>query len=85
MKEIKVVFDSMEECRKYLHTVENLPYDLDLQWGSCVIDGKSMLGVLGFGLRKILELRMHTDDAEEEGKLMKQLDFCTCREMGLVV
>lgn len=46
MKTRNVVFGSIEDCRKYLRYAESFPYDLDLCYGSRVVDGKSILGIL---------------------------------------
>lgn len=80
MKSVKVVFNSMEECEKYIRAVENFPFNIDLQCGSRIIDGKSALGILGFGLRKVLELRAHTEEPEAWSELLGKIEFCTCGE-----
>ncbi|NLL76123.1 MAG: hypothetical protein GX235_02605 [Clostridiales bacterium] len=80
MEPVKVVFNSMEECQKYIRVVENVPFNIDLQCGSRVIDGKSALGILGFGLRKVLELRVHTEDSKAWSELLEKIEFCICGE-----
>ncbi len=70
----------MEECERYIRAVENFPSNIDLQCGSRIIDGKSVLGLLGFGLRKVLELRTHTEDTEAWEKLLEKIEFCTCED-----
>lgn len=62
MESVKVMFHSMEEAQKFVLSVENYPFNVDLLCGRRVINGKSMLGILGFGLHQMLELRVHTDD-----------------------
>lgn len=76
MRTVNVVFQSMEECARYAKEVESFPYNIDLVNGRRVIDGKSMLGILGFGLRKVLEIRMHTEDTELIEELLKRIEFC---------
>lgn len=76
MKTVKVVFNSMEDCARFAKEVENFPFNIDLQNGSRVIDGKSMLGILGFGLRNVLELRVHTEDEELKEELYNRIEFC---------
>lgn len=78
MESIKVKFESMQDCQKYVMAVENYPFNIDLQCGRQIIDGKSMLGILGFGLRKVLELRLHTEDEEVKKEIMDKIDFCVC-------
>ena len=45
---IRVLFQSMEDCQRFVLAVENYPFNIDLRSGRHVIDGKSMLGILGF-------------------------------------
>ena len=53
---IRVLFQSMEDCQRFVLAVENYPFHVDLRSGRHVIDGKSMLGILGFGLHRVLDL-----------------------------
>lgn len=78
MKPVKVKFESMEACQKYVMAVESYPFNIDLQWGRQVIDGKSMLGILGFGLHKVLELKMHTENEEIKKEIVDKIAFCVC-------
>lgn len=78
METRKVVFGSIEDCRKYLRYAESFPYDLDLCYGSRVVDGKSILGILSFGMMKKLELVLHTDDCCAIERLMEKISFCFC-------
>jgi len=64
MESVKVMFHSMEEAQKFVLAIENYPFDIDLQCERRVIDAKSILGILGFGLHQMLELRVHTEDQE---------------------
>ena len=80
MKPVKVKFDTMEDCQRYVLAVENYPFSIDLQCGRLVIDGKSMLGILGFGLRRVLELRLHTEDQEAINEILDKLEFCICSD-----
>lgn len=76
MDTVKVIFNSIEECVRYVKTVEDVPFHIDLLSGSRMIDGKSMLGIMGFGLRKVLEIHPHTVDPEAEKEFLKKIDFC---------
>ena len=37
---IRVMFQSMEDCQRFVMAVENYPFNIDLQSGRQVIDGK---------------------------------------------
>lgn len=80
MEPVRVIFNSIEECQKYVMAVENYPFNIDIQCGSRIVDGKSILGILGFGIRRVLELRVHTEDSEAFGELLGKISFCTCGE-----
>lgn len=80
MEPIRVLFQSMEDCQKFVMAVENCPFNVDLQSGRQIIDGKSMLGILGFGLHRILDLRLHTDDERLAEEVLNKIEFCICRE-----
>lgn len=43
-----------------------------------MIDGKSMLGILGFGLHKVLELKMHTENEDIKKEIVDKIAFCVC-------
>ena len=77
---IRVLFQSMEDCQRFVLAVENYPFHVDLQSGRNVIDGKSVLGILGFGLHRILDLRLHTDDRKLAEEALSKIEFCVCRE-----
>ena len=76
METVKVCFSSTEEIRSYLDLAEGFLYNMDLQCGSRIVDGKSVLGILSFGLRKTLELRFHTDDRTAISQFLERIAFC---------
>ncbi len=86
METRKVVFGSIEDCRKYLRYAESFPYDLDLCYGSRVVDGKSILGILSFGMMKKLELVLHTEECCVIEEFLEKISFCICDvEMAEIV
>ena len=42
----EVIFHSVEEVQSFVNQAERWPADVDVALGSCVVDGKSLLGVL---------------------------------------
>ena len=80
MEPIRVLFQSMEDCQRFVLAVENYPFNIDLRSGRHVIDGKSMLGILGFGLHRVLDLRLHTEDRKLAEEVLSKIEFCICRE-----
>lgn len=80
MGTIRVVFRTLEECQKYFNIAQNFDYNIDLQCGSKIIDGKSVLGIMSFGLRKELFMSFQTDDSEAIEEFLEQIDFCVQKE-----
>lgn len=55
----EVMFDSVEDVKRFVQQSEKLPEDIDVCCGSCMVDGKSMLGILSLGIHKKLNVVIH--------------------------
>ena len=72
---VKVVLGTMQNARKLVSIVEDVPYDAELCCGRYVVNAKSMLGVLSMPDFEVGELKIHTDnDKECEEILFKLLE-----------
>ena len=80
MEPIKVLFQSMEDCQRFVMAIDNYPFNIDLQSGRQIIDGESILGILGFGLHRVLDLRLHTDNEEVVKEILDKIEFCIYEE-----
>lgn len=72
----RIGFNTVKECEKYINYAEDFPYNVDLQCGSRIVDGKSILGIMSFGFPKELELRFHTDDQAAIDEFLENIAFC---------
>ena len=72
MSEVKVMFNTLEDIRKYLRALDSFNGDLDLQYESQIVDGKSLLGILSLGVNRLLNLQIYSDNYEE---LIKKIEF----------
>ena len=45
----EVMFDSVEDVKRFVQQSEKQPEDIDVCCGSCMVDGKSILGILSLG------------------------------------
>ena len=54
-----VVFNSVEDAQRFVSQAERWPSDVDVSLGSCMVDGKSLLGVLSLGIHKKLHVTSH--------------------------
>lgn len=59
MKTGEVIFHSVEEIVHFVNQAERLCWDVDVCLGSCMVDGKSLLGVMSFGTGKKLQVVVH--------------------------
>lgn len=75
MRHLQVKFMSVEELVKFVKTVQNFSGDVDVAFGSCVVDGKSIIGMMGMGLAKVLQISIHSSECEQ---LVGELQFCLC-------
>ncbi len=80
MEPIRVLFQTMEDCQRFVVAIEDYPFNIDLQSGRQIIDGKSMLGIIGFGLHRELELKLHTDDNKAVEEILDKIAFCIVGE-----
>ena len=55
----EVMFDSVEDVKRFVQQSEKQPEDIDACCGSCMVDGKSMLGILSLGIHKKLNVVIH--------------------------
>ncbi len=55
----EVIFNSVEEVQRFVNQAERWPSDVDISLGSCMVDGKSLLGVLSLGIHKKLNVTIH--------------------------
>jgi len=46
----------------FVNRMEKYPFHADLQCGSRVVDAKSLLGVMGFGMGKVMTLCIYSDE-----------------------
>ena len=55
----EVVFKNVEEIICFVNQAEKVCWDVDVCLGNCVVDGKSLLGVMSFGTGKRLRVVIH--------------------------
>lgn len=62
---------SIEEASVFSTKIQKMPFDVDLRSGRTVIDAKSILGVIYFGVGRNAFLEAHTDRREDREMLEK--------------
>lgn len=76
MKPLSIIFNTEKDVRAFLSITAKIPYDLDLQYGHCVVDAKSLLGILSLGMGKELELHAIADQGEVKRLEDKLKGYC---------
>lgn len=62
MKRTNVTFYSAKQIVEFVNHVSKYNFDVDVKYGSCIVDAKSILGVLSIAMSKTVEVIFHTDD-----------------------
>ncbi len=65
MTTLQVCFPTKESVSEFVKTASKLPFEMDLMNGSCVVDAKSIMGVLYLGIGRILHLETPLEHAAE--------------------
>lgn len=60
MKDQDIIFHSIEEVQRFVNQAERCSGEVDVSLGSCMVDGKSFLGVLSLGIHKKLHVTVHS-------------------------
>lgn len=62
MKRVLIRFNEADQIVDFVNCVSQCDYDADVKYGSCVVDAKSIVGVLSLAKAKTVELILHTED-----------------------
>ena len=60
----KIIRRRAADAEKLVEKLEIYDFDVDAGWGHYIIDAKSLLGVMGLGIGKEIELRAYTSTRE---------------------
>lgn len=71
MQKVNLRFQDANQVISFVNIISDYPYNADIQYGSCVVDAKSLMGVLSIAMAKTVELVIYAeDDAGLKGRLM---------------
>lgn len=60
----KVMLSSVDDINEFVKLSSNQPFTVTLKAGKCLIDAKSMMGVLSLDTSETFELCLGTDSAD---------------------
>lgn len=70
---VKIILGTMQNARKLVNIVEQVPCDVELCNGRYIVNAKSMLGVLSMPEFEFGELHIHTDEETECRNILDSL------------
>ena len=65
MTTTKIKLSTFADVQVFVNTIMKFPFDIDLVSGRYIVDAKSIMGIYSLDLNSEIELRAHTEDAEE--------------------
>ena len=65
MTTTKIKLSTIADVQFFVNTIMRFPFDIDLVSGRYIVDAKSIMGIYSLDLNNEIELRAHTEDAEE--------------------
>lgn len=71
MTTTKIQLTNFADVQNFVNTIAKFAFDIDLVSGRYIVDAKSIMGIYSLDLNQPIELRAHTEDAEE---LFAQID-----------
>ncbi|MDE7479337.1 MAG: HPr family phosphocarrier protein [Lachnospiraceae bacterium] len=69
-----IFLSEVDDVMEFVHQTEKCSYDIDISIGDSVINAKSILGMLSKGVHRMMQVNIHTDQADE--LLNKIRRFC---------
>lgn len=72
MNKKNVVFRKPEDVLAFVKKVEKYPYNMDMKRGKCIVDAKSLLGLMNLGLHREIELKVYEDECEDLWKEIEE-------------
>ena len=58
----QILLRNQHDIVNFVNKIEKYPFHADLYCGSRVVDAKSILGVMGFGMGKVMTLQIYGDE-----------------------
>lgn len=71
MTTTNIQLNNFADVQNFVNIISKFAFDVDLISGRYIVDAKSIMGIYSLDLSSPIELRAHTEDAEE---LFAQID-----------
>lgn len=71
MQEIKIRLEKPDDVKEFVRAARKCDFDVDIAYGSAVVDGKSLLGIFALGIAKPLIVSCHGESKEFQQSIQK--------------
>lgn len=75
MTSMMVKFEQPNQIYDFVNTVNQFDCEADLRLGSCVVDAKSILGVMTLAIAHTVELILHTDELSNQDAMLRLMKY----------
>lgn len=59
--DLKIFFSTVADIEKFIDIIQEIPVNMDLEYGSLSADAKSILGVCSIGTGKVITLKSYEE------------------------
>ena len=73
MQKVKILLDSIESVKNFITVISDYKCDMDLQYGSYIIDARSIMGIFSLDLTKPVDLNINGRENEAQ-EIIGQLE-----------
>lgn len=71
---LNIKLKDQQSALDFLRIVSKYSFDVDAHFGRCVLDAKSVLGMLGISIGKPIQIYAHTDEKERLERELKAFE-----------
>ncbi len=75
MKSVKISLQMASQVKTFVSVVQKYSFEIDLRSDRYVVDAKSILGIFSLDLSKPINVEIHSDNADELIKELKQFEI----------
>lgn len=75
MKTVRIKLNTINDVNKFVNITNEYYYDIDAICGRYIVDAKSILGILSFGIPKTIDVTIHTGNKQLADTFIEDLSL----------
>ena len=72
MQVVTISLTEVNQVKRFVNLIEQIPFDVDVVSGRYTVDAKSMLGIYSLDLSKPIQVVIYSDNCEELKKSLTE-------------